>query len=276
MTFADRGPAAPHFGQCRYDGSRLLFRGPRKSLDGDFIACLGGTETFGRFIPAPFPDLLEEATGVTCVNFGWPNAGTDVFANDAALLDCAARARLVVLQVPCAVNMSNMYYRVHPRRNDRFVQATTALHALFPEVDFTEFTFTRHLLGRLRALSPDRFAYIRRELAAVWVRGMRDVVARIGAPVVLLWLSARAPETDDDSPELQADPALVGRAMLEALRAEVQAIVELELGAAARGAPAAGARSPRERRAAAELLGPGAHRTAADALAPVATAALGQ
>ena len=274
MTFSEPGPRALTFDECRYDGSRLLFRGPRKSLDGDFIACLGGTETVGRFIPTPFPDLLEEATGITCVNFGWPNAGVDVFANDGALLDCAARARLVVLQVPCAVNMSNMYYRVHPRRNDRFLQATEALQALFPEVDFTEFSFTRHLLGRLQALSPERFAYIRRELSSVWVRGMCDVIGRIAAPVVLLWLAARSPDRDDDSPDLHDDPALVSRDMLEALRGEVHALVELELGEDARGAEADSTRTPQERRAARELLGPGAHRAAADALAPVATAIL--
>ncbi|WP_397543649.1 DUF6473 family protein [Roseovarius salis] len=276
MTSAETGQSVPDFDQCSYDGSRLIFRGPRKPLDGDFIACLGGTDTVGRFIPAPFPDLLEQATGITCVNFGWPNAGIDVFANDTALMDCAARARLTVLQVPCAVNMSNMYYRVHPRRNDRFLRATDALHALFPEVDFTEFSFTRHLLGHLRDVSPERFAYVRRELSAVWTQGMRRLIKGMGNPLVLLWLSARSPDAGIDRPGIHADPALVSRDMLESLRAEVHAIVELNLGEEARGADIGPARSPQERRAARKLLGPGAHRAAAEALSPVATAALAQ
>ncbi len=263
------GLAPRTFDQCTYDGSRLLFRGPRRALDGDFVACLGGTETFGKFIDHPFPDLLEEKTGVTCVNFGWPNAGIDVFAGDRALLDCASRSRLCVLQVPCAINMSNMYYRVHPRRNDRFLQATDALRSLFDEVDFTEFSFTRHMLGRLQALSPEKFAYIRQELASVWVAGMQGLISRIDAPVVLLWLSTRTPESAADRPDIWADPALVNREMLDALRDLAHGLIELNLGETARGADPGEGRTPQDRRAAHQVLGPEAHRRAAEALSPV-------
>lgn len=271
MICAIPGQMSPKYDECRYDGSRLLFRGPRRALDGEYIACLGGTETFGKFIQWPYPDLLEETIGITSVNFGWPNAGIDVFANDSALLDCVGRARLTVLQALCAVNMSNMYYRVHPRRNDRFLQATDSLHALFPEVDFTEFNFTRHMLGRLQEISPERFGYIRQELAALWVSGMRDLVKRIGGPVVLLWFSARSPDDADDRPDIWADPALVSRDMLEALREDLHGIIELKLPDGVRGANPGRAPSRRERRAAREALGPNAHYAAAGALEPVIT-----
>lgn len=263
MTYAQKGQRPHAIDQCRYDGSRLLFRGPARTLEGEFVACLGGTETFGKYIERPYPDLVEEITGVTCVNFGWPNAGTDVFANDSALIGCARRAKVCVLQVPCAVNMSNMYYRVHPRRNDRFLEASEALRVLFHEVDFVEYSFTRHMLGCLQALSPERFAYIRKELTTVWLTGMRSLIGRIGPPVVLLWLSNRAPEQSADCPDLAADPAFVDREMLEALRGEVQQIVELRLDAAA-GAPLPGP-AP----GAAQALGAGAHQQAAEALVPV-------
>ena len=254
--------------QCRYDGSRLLFRGPRRTLEGDFVACLGGTETFGKFISQPYPDLLEGITGTACVNFGWPNAGVDVFAKDGALLDCAGRARLCVLQVPGAINMSNMYYRVHPRRNDRFLQATDAMRELFPEVDFTEFSFTRHMMRRLHALSGERFGYVRRELETLWVTGMKDILQRIEAPVALLWLSARAPESAAGA-GLWDDPALVTRDMLEALREHAHAIIEPGLSAADRGIDPAPRQSPQVRRVAQEMLSSRAHERAAEALRPV-------
>jgi len=263
------GRSSHAFDQCRYDGSRLLFRGPRRNLEGEFIACLGGTATFGKFVSHPFPDLLEEMSGVTCVNFGWPNAGVDVFAGDRALLDCAGRARLCVLQVPCAVNISNRYYRVHPRRNDRFLQATGALLALYPEVDFCEFSFTRHMLRHLQALSPDRFALVRRELSMVWVAGMRALLRRVGVPVVLLWLSARRPESATDRPDIWADPALVDRAMLEALRDGMRDIVEVMLGEETLGADPAGLGSARDRRAAREVPNARAHLRTAHALLPL-------
>ncbi|KZY36347.1 hypothetical protein A3731_15945 [Roseovarius sp. HI0049] len=254
--------------QCRYDGSRLLFRGPRRRLEGDFVACLGGTETYGKFIANPYPDLLEGMTGLPCVNFGWPNAGVDVFAKDRALLDCARRARLCVLQVPGALNMSNKYYRVHPRRNDRFLQATDALRELFPEVDFTEFSFTRHMMRHLHSLSADRFGHLRRALETRWVAGMTDMLQRVEAPVALLWLSARAPEATGAA-GLWDDPALVTRDMLEALRGQVHAIVEPGLSAADRGIDPAPLQSPQVRRIAQEMLSPRAHERAAEALRPV-------
>ena len=255
--------------QCRYDGSRLLFRGPRRTLEGDFVACLGGTETFGKFVSQPYPDLLEGMTGMPCVNFGWPNAGVDVFAKDRALLDCAGRARLCVLQVPGALNMSNMFYRVHSRRNDRFLQATDALRALFPEVDFTEFSFTRHMIGRLQEVSADRLSHVRQELARVWTAGMSSLLREIGSPVVLLWLSDRSPDADPETPDIWEDPALVTREMLEALRCDAHRIVELKLTPSDRGTEAARLRSPQDRRAARAMLGRNAHQYAAETLMPV-------
>ncbi|HAW46955.1 MAG TPA: hypothetical protein DCX34_06910, partial [Roseovarius sp.] len=61
---------------------------------------------------------------------------------------------------------------VHPRRNDRFVAATDALRVLYAEVDFTEFHFTRHLMRRLAAISPARFARLRTAVQEAWLARM--------------------------------------------------------------------------------------------------------
>ncbi|MEO0370708.1 MAG: DUF6473 family protein [Pseudomonadota bacterium] len=219
--------SAPEIDRVQYDGSRLQWRGPRRDLDGAFIACIGGTDTFAPQIETPYPDLLETTLGVTCVNFGLPNAGIDVFAGDAALIDCASRAVACVLQVPNAINMSNLYYRVHTRRNDRVLEVSDAMRALFPGVDFARFSFTRHMLTMLRNKHPEPFAYLQRELATVWMSGMMDFLEQIDAPVILLWLSARSPDERDDQPGLDADPALVNRDMLEAVTAHANGLVEL-------------------------------------------------
>src|SRR6056297_2682323 len=144
MAYQRMGRRPPDYLPVRYAGSRLVFRGPRRSLAGAYVACLGGTETCGSFVDRPWPALLEQDLGTPCVNLGLPNAGPDVLAGDPGLLRMARRARAVVVQLPCAMNLSNPFYRVHPRRNDRFVAAETPLRDLFPEVDFTEFHFTRH------------------------------------------------------------------------------------------------------------------------------------
>ena len=125
---------------CRYEGTKLSFRGPPKSFDVPYIAALGGSETFGPFVQAPYPTLLEEWLDQPVVNLGVRQAGVSLFAAEESLLDCASQADVAVLQVMGAGNMSNRLYSVHSRRNDRYLAVSPALKELFPEVDFTEFS----------------------------------------------------------------------------------------------------------------------------------------
>ncbi|MFU8777322.1 MAG: DUF6473 family protein [Roseovarius sp.] len=99
MGFERLGNRPLDYRPVRYDCSRLVFRGPQRRLVGEFVACLGGTETYGTFIDRPYPDLMERALALPCVNFGWPNAGVDAFLKDEGLFDMVSRARAVVLQV---------------------------------------------------------------------------------------------------------------------------------------------------------------------------------
>ncbi|EPX82368.1 hypothetical protein Salmuc_04093 [Salipiger mucosus DSM 16094] len=164
----------------------MLFRGPRRSLDESYVAFLGGTETYGRFVAAPFPALAEQRLDRVCVNLGAVNAGPDLYLNDAGALDVAARAELCVVQMMSAQNMSNRFYGVHPRRNDRFLRASEGLQALYPEVDFTEFHFTRHMLGRLREVSAERFAQVTEELRQAWMARMTQLLTVLRGRALLL------------------------------------------------------------------------------------------
>lgn len=126
-------------GPVRYGSSRLLFRGPRRPLDGRQIAFVGGSETYGRCVAEPFPRLVEAALGAPCVNFGQVNGSIDVAVNDPLLMQACREAVVSVVEVTGALNMSNRFYQVHPRRNDRLTRVSTVLQALFPDVDFSEF-----------------------------------------------------------------------------------------------------------------------------------------
>lgn len=270
MAYEKLGVQPLDYQPCRYGASKLLFRGPKRCLDGRYAVCLGGTETYGKFIARPFPALVEEQAGMPCVNLGWPNAGLDVLLNEGEIIAAASRAVVTVLQVPGAQNLSNRYFSVHPRRNDRFVQASPILRAMFGEVDFTEFHFTRHMLRHLAHVSPGRFAVLRDELQTAWVARMGSLLCRIEGPVVLLWLSAHAPRARADDPDLAADPAFVTRAMLDAVRGKAAQVVEVTLSPAALAAGTAGmVHSEFEANIAAELPGPAAHEEVAERLAPV-------
>ena len=238
-------------------------------MKGGHVVFLGGTDTYGKFIEMPYPALLEQDTGITCVNLGWPNAGVDVYLNEPMVCEAARRARAVVLQLPCAQNMSNRFYAVHPRRNDRFVAPSAQMRSLFRDIDFTEFHFTRHLLGHLLAVAPDRFGLIRDELQTAWVARMRLLLDKLGPRVILLWLAARHPGEDNDSPDLAVDPAFVTRTMIDRVRERAVCLVEVCASPAARAAGTAGmVFSEVEASAASELLNPMAHQEAARALGP--------
>jgi Domain of unknown function (DUF6473) len=51
MAYAFPGAGALDYSPCSYAASRLTFRGPRADLKEPFISCIGGTETYGKFIP---------------------------------------------------------------------------------------------------------------------------------------------------------------------------------------------------------------------------------
>ncbi len=266
MSVHGGGHGALEYYPCRYGTSRVLFRGPRRQIDHDYIAFLGGTETYGRFIEYPFPARIEQRIKVACVNFGVVNAGVDLYLNDPAVMEIVALAEAKVLQVMGAQNLSNRYYSVHPRRNDRFLRASDRLQSLYPEVDFTEFHFVRHMLGRLSQTSEDRFAEVLDELRMAWTARMKSLVTQLRGQVVLTWF-ADHPVPDEVPTTLEGDPLFVSREMIETLRPRVSEVVEI---VASGKAMEEGTRgmvfSDFEACAAEQLLGAQAHDEAADAL----------
>jgi len=270
MAFENLGGGALDYYPCRYGKSKLLFRGPKRRLDVPYFAMLGGTETYGKYLERPFPAMVEDALDHTVVNFGCVNAGIDVFSQDQAILDACKNARVTVVQMTSAQNMSNRFYAVHPRRNDRFLRASNLLKTIYREVDFTEFNFTRHLLTALWEVSEDKFTMVERELREAWIARMKSLIARIGGNVVLLWVSDHTPCSQEDSDPSGSDPLFVGKGMIDELRPFVMDVVEVVV---TKDEMAAGLDemvfSDLEEPAARELLGGVAHRKVAEALTEV-------
>lgn len=270
MAFHQVAAPAVDYLPCRYGRSRLLFRGPRRDLTAPYVAFLGGSETYGKFVSAPFADLCEAATGRLSVNLGCVQAGPDVWLKDQPSLDIAARASIAVIQIPGALNLTNRLYSVHPRRNDRFLRAAPLLQTLFRDVDFTEFAFTRHMLGTLAARSPEKFELVVDELRAAWRARMELLLSRLPCPKVLLWIGTDTPQTAPRAPRLEGEPALVDRGMVDAIRAFATDYVEVRLPPEPAPVPVAGTTfAPADEAAAHGLPGAAAHRAVADALVPV-------
>ncbi|MCP3972020.1 MAG: hypothetical protein GY717_17185 [Rhodobacteraceae bacterium] len=264
MTYESLGHPALDYFQCRYGTSKMLFRGPRRQLHDDYIAFLGGIETYGKFIELPFPALTEHDTGVKSVNLGRANVGIDAYLGDDSLVGICAGARVTVIQIMGAQNMSNRYYAVHSRRNDRFLRASKMLGSLYPEIDFTDFSFTRHMLATLAGTSQEKFKVVEQELKDAWVARMQSLIQLIGGKVVLLWLANHAP----GAPDTRSEPLLIDRMMIDSLSGIATDVIEVVARPEERREGFAElVFGPLEEPAAEEMLGPVVHRRVASELA---------
>ncbi|WP_050928567.1 DUF6473 family protein [Aestuariivita boseongensis] len=259
MSFAASRADALDYAPCQYGTSKLMFRGPKKSTDGPYIAVLGGSEVYGRFIERPFTDLVEEACGLPVLNLGHQNAGIDAFLYDPDVMSLAKGARLTVLHVMAAQNMSNRFYRVHPRRNDRFLGPSSVLKSLYHEVDFTDFSFNKHMLSTLRMVGANRFNLLRDELQQAWAARMRLMLQTIDGPVLLLWLREEMPKG------LGAEPLFVGADMVADLSSATLGVVEVVANRAGRNL-AGMVHDPMDAAVASEMLGVETHQQIAKAL----------
>ncbi|WP_253746760.1 MULTISPECIES: DUF6473 family protein [unclassified Ruegeria] len=249
---------------CQYMGSKLWFRGPPGDLSKPYVACLGGEETFGRFVENPFPVELGQRLKLPCINFGSLFCGFEAMLGDPVLSELVNASEFCVLQVPDLPYQSNRFYRVHPRRNDRFVEPTLDLVQLYPEVDFTEIHFVRHLLDRLRAEQGARFEIVVQELQEAWLRACSKLVRRIEPPVILLWLHVQR------QAGLHSDPVLPDAAMIERLRPFCSGVVECSVCVTAVSDTLEDVLFGTLQQPMAEhVIGPSAHREIAGKLLPV-------
>lgn len=272
MTYDVLGPKALDYLPCHYGTSRLVFRGPQRVLEAPYVAFVGGTQTFGKFIEQPYPLRVEHLTGVTSVNLGQVGAGVDVFLSDQMVQQVAQYARVTVLEVLGAAHMSNPLYKVHRRRNDRFLSASAELRNLYPEVDFTEFSFVKHMLRQLSRVDPTRFAVVKRKLQKVWQRRMRRLVGRLGEQVVLVRFNGkRGDQQDDWEAEMGIGPAFVTDEMLAQLEESVGKVVDLPPERSRTWMPPEDGLvfDMWEEAAAQTVAGPQTHQSAADRLRPV-------
>lgn len=228
MSYELKSAVALAGGTCCYAGSRLQVRGPKRDLNSPYIAFLGGSEVFGRFVERPFASVTESLLQFPCLNLGGTNAGLDTFVTDDDLVGVAQEAELAVIQLLGAQNISNRFYRVHPRRNDRFLQAHPALKELYPEVDYTEFHFNKHLLTTLQALSKERFEEVKGHLQQTWMTRMSELISQLEGQVVLLWLDYDL----DCRSSFSQEPVLVDRSMVTELEDKVLGLLELSVATA--------------------------------------------
>ena len=262
MSFEGQESRLDYF-PCRYGESKTVFRGPKVSLTRPYVATVGGCEVYGRYVEDPFAEQLADRIGRDVVNLGVANGGLDVFVRDPAILEVVGGAETLVVQAMGAHNLSNRHYMVHPRRNDRFLGQSEKMERLFSEVDFSDFTFTRHMLATLQREYPDRFPTLREELETAWVARMTELLSASNGRRILLWI-----ERSDDR-GLGSEPLFVRSEMVERLGSLVDRLVRCDITDCFEDGRLDEMTFPETERAAAErVLPPAAHQRVADALQP--------
>lgn len=261
---------ALNYQMCRYAGAKIMSRGPLRDPGRDYVAFIGGADTFGQFVPTAFPDLVERQTGQTCLNLGSPNAGIDAFLSDPSLMGLCARARMTVIQITGTQYMSNRFFTVDPRRNNRFIRASKLLKAIYFDVDFSRFETTDDMLAALASAAPDRLHLVRAEMQTAWVARMRSLIAAVDGPVILLWAADHPPAEAGQIAGTCRAPLFVNRPMLKALKGEDVQLVQV---VASREEIAQGFSrmhlGEADCAAAVELLGPLVHTRIANCLSTV-------
>lgn len=258
------------YAHAGYGGSRLRFRAPPPVPRGPHCVILGGTETYGKFVQHPYPAQLEARIGRPVINLGCLNAGPDAFLSDPALLSACRKATVRVVQIVGAHNLSNAFYTVHPRRNDRFLAAKPALCALYPDVDFAQFSFTRHLLGTLRHLCGHRFGYLVAALRATWTVRMMQLLGAIGQPALLFRISSACGSAA--APDDPLRHGLVTRDMVACIARTATGVVVGSVPPAIMAKGTEGMiHDPLDLPAAQLMPNPAAHAALAEALAPEVT-----
>lgn len=218
-----------HYDTYRFGRARQFYRGPKPDLSQPYIACIGSSETYGKFVERPFPALLGKTLAMSVANWGTPDAGPAFFLKDPVMIEACCNAQLCIVQIMPALNMSNRLYSVFQRRNGRLKEPSDMLQLLYPSVDFSRYRYVHNMLGKLQTTDDEKFKLVENELRLAWIARMKELLEAIEAPKLLFWISQRSP--DDNSGRLSrrspgATPALVNRQMLEMIAPLADGVVE--------------------------------------------------
>ncbi len=222
------------YNSYRFGRSRQRFRGPKPDLSKPYISFIGGSDTYGKFVQAPFPARVESALDFTCANWGTPGAGPSFFLKDPVILEACSNSKICVVSVMGAVAMSNRLYSVFKRRNSRIRQTSAGLQAMFPDLELSEFRFAHNMLLHMHRDNPSNFKVVEIELREAWIARMRELLDEIETTRVLFWMSERAPEEAtlmQGRDAFVTHPAFVTREMLEAVAPMADMVVEYVPGA---------------------------------------------
>ncbi|MGO9743339.1 MAG: DUF6473 family protein [Roseiarcus sp.] len=206
----------------RFSSDTPLVRGPRPALSdiqsGNYFTVIGAAQFFGRYQAEPLHKLISKRYKIPALNLSEGGAGPKLFLEREPVVSAANGSRFVLLQVLSGRSVGCEEYpgeRLTIPANDPGAPRRERL-AVLTDIWKRDVSEARRLVAKW---------------SENYVRAYKDLIKRIGRPVILVWVSARSP--DDWSPnELSAGPKwglfpqLVSRAMVTEIAKECAYYVE--------------------------------------------------
>ncbi|MBW2046398.1 MAG: hypothetical protein JRI96_16220 [Deltaproteobacteria bacterium] len=192
-------------------GMSMSLRGPEaKHLrKGEYIVCIGASQTFGRFCKRPYSLLLKERLKVEVLNLA-KGAADAVFFQHEKLLEYINNSKLAIIQVMSGRSADNSLFRT----SDLSVEVTMVSDGSKLHVD----TAYKELLEKDIDLCKKIVAETRRN----WVDDYKNLLEKIKVPTILLWFSKREPDYKEKYTDLRslygAFPQLVNARMINQIK----------------------------------------------------------
>jgi hypothetical protein len=168
----------------RSTNAELLLRGPKpKSLNkGEYFACIGAAQTFGRFCEKPYPIIMQEKLGISALNLGRGGAGPSFFFKDnKKLFEYVNNAKFVIIQVMSGRSASNSLFE--SQGLGCYVRRLNGAHIGCDEA-FKELLATS---------DKDYVKKIVAETRDDWIQSFQEILESITVPKILFWFSTRRP-----------------------------------------------------------------------------------
>jgi len=178
-----RDQAVVDYDLWRMEGVDESLRGPRPTLRGGFVTCVGAAQTFGTLVRRPYSAALEEMRGGPVLNLGIAGAGPGIFLEQfRPLIEIASRGDAAVLQVLSARSVSNRLFDSKGGANGLRLS------------DGKFAPMSHHYRDLLEVASHSEVEELVAETRQSWVRLMLELIEVIQVPVVLLWFGKRPPD----------------------------------------------------------------------------------
>ena len=196
------------------------FRGPPVNTSAPYLAFIGAAQTFGRFVPTPFPRELGTRLGIPVLNLAVGGAGPRHYLAQ-NYLELINGAETVVVQIMSGRSASNSLF--DNSGSGGMIGRVRGEQSAIPAEEF---------FSRLqKTCSKSRVREIVDETRHDYVLSFVQLLRKIVAPKILFWFSTRTPQynANYDNPPFGifgAFPHLVNQDIVQRLRVFADDYVE--------------------------------------------------